>query len=53
MIKNSSSTTNHNTIRSNLLEAYIAKKDEYPVGRSEAVEMLNKYEKRRLSKINR
>ena len=43
MIKNSSSTTNHDTIGSNLLEAFIAKRDEYPVDRSEAVAMLNKY----------
>jgi hypothetical protein len=43
MIKNSSSTTNHNTIQSNLLEAYIAKRDDYPVNRSEAVAVLNKY----------
>ena len=42
MIKNSNSTTNHNTIQSNLLEAYIPKKDEYPVDRSEAVAILNK-----------
>ncbi len=47
MIKNSSSTTSHNTIQSNLLEAYIAKRVEYPVDRSEAVAMLNKYNKKK------
>ena len=44
MIKKSSSTTNHDTIQSNLLEAYIAKRDEYLVDRSEAAAMLNKYD---------
>ena len=47
MIKNSSSSTNHDTIRSNLLESYIAKRDEYPVDRSEAVAMLNKYDEKK------
>ena len=47
MIKNSSTTTNHDTIRSNLLEAFIAKKDEYLVDRSEAVAILNKYDEKR------
>jgi hypothetical protein len=47
MIKNSNSTTNHDTIRSNLLEGYIAKRYEYPVDRSEAVAMLNKYDKKK------
>ena len=47
MINNSSSTTNHDTIQSNLLEAFIAKRDEYPVDRSEAVAILNKYGKKR------
>ena len=44
-IKNSSSTTNHNTIQSNRMEAFIPKRDEYPVDRSEAVKILNKYNK--------
>ena len=47
MIKNSSSTTNHDTIQSNLLEAFIANRDEYPVDRSEAVAILNKYDKKK------
>ena len=47
MIKNSSSSTNHNTIQSNLLEAYIAKRNEYPVDRNEAVAILNKYNKKK------
>jgi hypothetical protein len=47
MIKNSSSTTNHDTIQSNLLEAFIAKRDEYPVDRSEAVAILNKYNEKK------
>ena len=47
MIKNSSSTTNHDTIQSNLLDAIIAKRDEYPVDRSEAVAILNKYDKKK------
>ena len=47
MIKNSSSSTNHNTIRSNLLEVFIAKRDEYPVDRSEAFAILNKYDKKK------
>ncbi len=47
MIKNSSSTTNHDTIQSNFLEAYIAKRDEYPVDRSEAVAILKKYYKKK------
>ena len=47
MIKNSSTTTNHDTIRSNLLEAFIAKRDEYPVDRSKAIAILNKYNKKK------
>ena len=47
MIKNNSSTTNHDTIWSNLLEAFIAKRDEYPVDRSEAVAILNKYDEKK------
>ena len=47
MIKNSSTTTSHNTIRSNVLEAFIAKRDEYPVDRSEAVAILNKYDEKK------
>ena len=47
MIKNSSSTTNHNTIQFNLLEAFIPKRNEYPVDRSEAVAILNKYDEKK------
>ncbi len=49
MIKNSSSTINHDTIQSNLLlfEAFIAKRDEYPFDRSEAVAILNKYNEKK------
>jgi hypothetical protein len=43
LIKNNSSTTNHDSIRNYLLESYIAKQDEYPVYRSEAIAILNKY----------
>ena len=43
LIKKSSSTTNHDSIQNNLLELYIAKQDEYPVDRSDAIAILNKY----------
>jgi hypothetical protein len=43
LIKNSSLTTNHNSIQNNLLESFIAKQDKYPVDRSDAIAILNKY----------
>jgi hypothetical protein len=48
LITNSSNTTIHETIKSNLLEAFIAKRDEYPTSRSDAIALLNKYDERSL-----
>ena len=47
LIKNSSSTTNNNSIQKNLLESYMAKQDKYPVDRSEAIAILNKYDEKK------
>ena len=47
LIKNSSSISTHETVRNNLLEAFIAKRDEYPSTRSEAIELLNKYDEKK------
>ncbi len=47
LIKNSSSTANHDFIRNNLLESFIAKRDKYPVDRSDAIAILNKYNEKK------
>ncbi len=47
MIANSSNTAIHESVKNNLLEAYIAKRDEYPSTRSEAIALLNKYDEKK------
>ena len=47
LIANSSSTANHESIKNNLLEAFIAKRDEYPESRSDAIALLNKYDEKK------
>jgi len=47
LIANSSNTPTHETVKSNLLEAFIAKRDEYPESRSDAIALLNKYDERK------
>lgn len=47
LIKNSSNTSTHDIVRNNLQEAFIAKQDEYPTTRSEATELLDKYEEKK------
>ena len=47
LIKNSSNISTHDTVRNNLLESFIAKRDEYPTTRSEAIELLNKYDEKK------
>lgn len=37
LIKNSSSSSNHDAVHNNLLKAFIVKRDEYPVTRSDAI----------------
>jgi hypothetical protein len=37
----------HKSIKTNLLEAFIAKRDEYPELRSNAIALLNKYNERK------
>jgi hypothetical protein len=44
---NSSNTSNHESVKNNLLEAYIAKRDEYPDSRTDAIALLNKYDERK------
>ena len=46
LIKHISSTTNHDSIWNNLLESYITKQGKYPVDRSGAIAILNKYNKK-------
>ena len=48
LIKNSSGTSTHDTVRNNLQEAYIAKRDEYPTSRSDAIGLLNKYDEKKV-----
>jgi hypothetical protein len=48
LIKNSSSTSTHDTVRNNLQEAFIAKRDEYPTTRSDAIGLLNKYDDKKV-----
>lgn len=47
LIVNSSNTATHESVKINLLEAFIAKRDEYPINRSKAIALLNKYDKRK------
>ena len=47
LIANSSNTTSHESIKNNLVEAFIAKRDEYPTTRSDAIALLNKYDEKK------
>jgi hypothetical protein len=47
LIKNSSNISTHDIVRNNLLEAFIAKIDKYRTKRSEAIELLNKYDEKK------
>ena len=47
LIVNSSNSATHESVKTNLLEAFIAKRDEYPANRSEAIALLNKYDERK------
>jgi hypothetical protein len=47
LVANSSNTPTHKTVKTNLLEAFIAKRDEYPESRSDAIALLDKYDKRK------
>jgi len=47
LIRNSSSTTTHDIVRNNLVDAFIAKRDEYPTTRSDALALLNNYDEKR------
>jgi hypothetical protein len=47
LIANSSSTANHESIKNNLLEAFIAKRNEYLESRSDAIALLNKYDEKK------
>ena len=42
LVVNSSNTPTHEAVKTNLLEAFIAKRDKYPESRSDAIAMLNK-----------
>ena len=44
---NSNNTSTHESVKNNLLEAFIAKRDEYPDLRTDAIALLNKYDERR------
>ena len=44
LVVNSSNTPTHEAVKTNLLEAFIAKRDEYPKSRSDAIALLNKYD---------
>jgi hypothetical protein len=35
-------------VRNNLLEAFIAKRDEYPATRADAIELINKYDEKKV-----
>ncbi len=52
LINNSSNTSTHGLVRNNLLEAFIAKRDEYPASRSDAIALLNKYDERKQPQTN-
>jgi hypothetical protein len=47
MTVNSSNTATHESMKTNVLEAFIAKRDEYPMSRSDAIALLNKYDERK------
>ena len=47
LIVNSSNTSTHESVKNNLLEAFIARRDEYPETRSDAIALLNKYDERK------
>ena len=47
LIVNSSNTPTHESVKNNLLEAFIARRDEYPESRSDATALLNKYDDRK------
>jgi hypothetical protein len=47
LIVNSSNTSTHESVKNNLLEAFIAKRDEYPDSRTDAIALLNKYDERK------
>ena len=47
LIVNSSNTSTHKSVKNNLLDAFIAKRDEYPPTRSEAIALLNKCDERK------
>jgi hypothetical protein len=46
LVKNSSNTSTHDIVRNNLQESFIAKRDEYPMTRSDAIDLLNKYDEK-------
>ena len=46
LITNSSNTPTHESVKTTLLEAFIAKRDEYPATRSGTIALLNKYDER-------
>jgi hypothetical protein len=48
LIANSSSSANHKAIKNNLLEVFITKRNKYPATRSDAIALLNKYDKKEL-----
>jgi hypothetical protein len=47
LIENSSITTSHESIKNNLLEAFIAKRDEYQATCSDTIALLNKYNEKK------
>ena len=47
LVMNSSNTLTHESVKNNLLEAYIAKRDEYPDSKTDAIALLNKYDERK------
>ncbi len=47
LILNSSNTATHKLVKNNLLEAFIAKRDEYPETQSDAIALLDKYDERK------
>jgi hypothetical protein len=46
LISNSSNTSIHENVKKNLLEAFIAKRDEDPATRSDAIALLSKYDEK-------
>ena len=48
LIRNSSTSSAHDAVRNNLLEAFIAKRDEYPATRSNTIGLLNKYDEKKV-----